>query len=72
MNKLDINAIQKAVSYLDNVPFESLPTMPAGTRILSGVSAQVPVVVSVSLLAVRYEPNSKTMTLNDKWQSSTS
>lgn len=68
VNNLDIHAIEKAVSYLDKISFESLPILPTGTCILSGVSAQVPVVVSVSALEPPYEPNSKTMTLNDKWQ----
>lgn len=68
VNNLDIHAIEKAVSYLDKVSFESLPILPTGTCILSGVSAQVPVVVSVSALKRPFEPNSKTMTLNDKWQ----
>lgn len=67
VNNLDIHAIEKAVSYLDKVSFESLPILPTGTCILSGVSAQVPVVVGVSALAPHFEPNSKTMTLNDKW-----
>lgn len=68
VNNLDIHAIEKAVSYLDKVSFESLPILPTGTCILSGVSAQVPVIVGVSPLTPPYEPNSKTMTLNDKWQ----
>ncbi|WP_423489169.1 ATP-binding protein [Mycobacteroides sp. PCS013] len=68
VNNLDIHAIEKAVSYLDKVSFESLPILPTGTCVLSGVSAQVPVIVGVSALAPPYEPNSKTMTLNDKWQ----
>lgn len=68
VNNLDIHAIEKAVSYLDKISFESLPILPTGTCILSGVSAQVPIVVSVSALKPPYEPNSKTMTLNDKWQ----
>lgn len=67
VNNLDIHAIEKAVSYLDKISFESLPILPTGTCILSGVSAQVPVVVSVSALEPQFEPNSQTMTLSDKW-----
>lgn len=69
VNNLDIRAIEKAVSYLDKISFESLSILPTGTCILSGVSAQVPVVVSVSALEPPFEPNSKTMTLSDKWDS---
>lgn len=67
VNNLDIHAIEKAVSYLDKVSFESLPILPTGSCIVSGVSAQVPVLVAVREIEGPYEPNSKTMTLNDKW-----
>lgn len=69
VNNLDVHAIEKAVSYLDRVSFESLPILPTGTCILSGVSTQVPVIVEVAALPPSNEPNSKTMTLNDKWGS---
>lgn len=72
VNNLDIHTIEKAVSYLDKVSFESLPILPTGTCIISGVATQIPVVVGVAKLAPPYEPNSKTMTLNDKWDSTLS
>ncbi len=67
VNNLDILAVEKAVSYLDRVSFESLPILPTGTCVLSGISAQIPLVVAVDRIADQYEPNNRTMTLVDKW-----
>lgn len=67
VNNLDISAIERAVSYLDRVSFESLPILPTGTCIIAGVSTQVPVVVKVDELPVEAEPNNKTMQLSANW-----
>ncbi|RZT62155.1 hypothetical protein EV140_0670, partial [Microcella alkaliphila] len=69
VNDLDIRAIEKAVSYLDRVSFESMPILPTGTCILSGVAAQIPVMVSVGGLAPKSEPNSRTMSIAESWAS---
>jgi DNA helicase HerA-like ATPase len=67
INNLDIQAIEKAVAYLDRVSFESLPILPTGACVLSGVSAQVPVVVKIAELPPEAEPNSQTMTIASEW-----
>lgn len=67
VNDLDIDAVKKAVSYLDRVSFESLPILPTGVCVVSGVSAQVPVVVKVAELPVAFEPNSRTMSVTTEW-----
>ncbi len=69
VNDLDIRAIEKAVSYLDRVSFESMPILPTGTCILSGVAAQIPVMVSVDELESRFAPNSRTMSITTAWSS---
>ena len=69
MNNLDVQAIEKAVAYLDRVSFESLPILPTGTCVLAGVSAQVPVVTRISPLPLEAEPNSRTMSVVDEWLS---
>lgn len=69
VNDLDIRAIEKAVSYLDRVSFESMPILPTGTCILSGVAAQIPVMVSVGELESRFAPNSRTMSITAAWSS---
>jgi hypothetical protein len=37
--------------------------------VLSGISAQIPVVVTIDPIAERHEPNNRTITLVDKWNS---
>lgn len=69
VNNLDIQAVEKAVAYLDRVSFESLPILPTGTCVLSGVSAQVPVVIRIGRVPSRYEPNSRTMSVTSEWNS---
>ena len=69
MNNLDVQAIEKAVAYLDRVSFESLPILPTGACVLAGVSAQVPVVTRISPLPLEAEPNSRTMSVVDEWLS---
>ncbi|MFA4084526.1 ATP-binding protein [Mycobacteroides salmoniphilum] len=67
VNNLDIHAIEKAVAYLDRVSFESLPILPTGACVLSGVSAQVPVVVKIAELPSAFAPNSRTMSVTTEW-----
>jgi hypothetical protein len=67
VNNLDVQAIEKAVAYLDRVSFEQLPILPTGVCVLAGVSAQVPVIVKISPLPPESEPNSRTMSLTSEW-----
>ncbi|WP_261608460.1 ATP-binding protein [Paenarthrobacter aurescens] len=69
VNDLDIKAIEKAVSYLDRTSFESMPILPTGTCILSGVAAQIPVMVTVGELEPQFTPNSRTMSITEAWAS---
>jgi len=69
VNSLDIAAVERAVSYLDRVSFESLPILPTGTCIISGVSTQVPIVVQVASLPFEAEPNSRTLKVSEDWLS---
>ena len=67
VNDRDIQAVEKAVSYLDRVSFEQLPILPKGTCVMAGVSTQVPVIVKISSLPAEAEPNSRTLSLTAKW-----
>lgn len=64
----DIEAIEKTVSYLDKVSFESLPILPTGTYVLAGLSAKLPVVVKMNELDDEFQPNSQTIVLTDYWE----
>lgn len=69
INNKDIEAIEKTVSYLDKVSFDSLSILPTGTCILAGLSAKLPVVVKMNTLPdKKYEPNSHTIKLTDFWE----
>ncbi|AQX49507.1 ATP-binding protein [Elizabethkingia anophelis] len=67
INNNDIKAVEKTVSYLDKLSFESLPILPTGTCILAGLSAQVPVMIDIGKIDEKFEPNNKTMVLIDNW-----
>lgn len=67
VNNLDVQAIEKAVAYLDRVSFEQLPILPRGVCVVAGVSAQVPVIVKISPLAPESEPNSRTLSVTSVW-----
>lgn len=68
INNKDIEAIEKTVSYLDKVSFESLAILPTGTCILAGLSAKLPVVVKMNKLDGKFQPNSQTIRLTDFWK----
>lgn len=68
INNKDIEAIEKTVSYLDKVSFESLPILPTGTCIIAGLSAKLPVVVKMHKLDEEFQPNSQTIKLTDFWK----
>lgn len=67
INNKDIEAIEKTVSYLDKVSFESLPILPTGTCIIAGLSAKLPVVVKMNKLDKEFVPNSQTIELTKFW-----
>jgi hypothetical protein len=69
VNNLDIRSIEKAVSYLDRVSLDSLPILPTETCMISGISAQVPVLVIVGPLPPAREPTSTTLSLSSNWHS---
>ncbi len=67
INHEDIKAVEKTISYLDRLSFDSLPILPTGTCIMAGLGANVPVVIDIGRIPPQNEPYSKTQTLADKW-----
>ncbi|HRD69012.1 MAG TPA: ATP-binding protein [Legionella sp.] len=67
INNNDIKAIERTVSYLDKVSFESLPILPTGTCILAGLVAQVPVVVEIKKIDAKYKPFNQTIVPTKYW-----
>ncbi len=67
INNKDIEAVEKTISYLDKLSFETLPILPTGTCILAGLSAQLPVIIEMNELDEEFQPNSKTIKPTDFW-----
>jgi DNA helicase HerA-like ATPase len=68
INNNDIVAVEKTISYLDKVSFESLPILPTGTCIIAGQCIQVPVMVDISEIDKEFEPDNKTIKLVSNWK----
>lgn len=67
INNNDILAVEKTISYLDKLSFESLPILPTGTCVIAGQCLQVPVMVDISQMDKEFEPDNKTIKLVDNW-----
>lgn len=67
VNNKDIEMIEKAVSYIDKLSLESLPILPVGACILSGLIADLPIVLQVEELPMKQQPKSQTIKLTSSW-----
>jgi hypothetical protein len=61
LNERDLKAIASAVSYIDRVTEESIPTLPTGTCIFSGIASQMPLKINVKPLPIDARPQSGTL-----------
>jgi len=50
INDNDINAVEKAVAYLDKLSFQSIPILPVGSCFVAGLASDIPVKVDIDLL----------------------
>ncbi|MDQ1638976.1 MAG: hypothetical protein QOF62_2315 [Pyrinomonadaceae bacterium] len=60
INQRDLDTIASAVSYIDRLTEESIPTLPTGTCIFSGVASQMPLKINVKPLDEDRRPRSST------------
>lgn len=60
LNERDLKAIASAVSYIDRITEESIPTLPTGTCIFSGIASQMPLKLNVKALPHDARPRSAT------------
>lgn len=67
VNNRDLEMVEKAISYLDKLSVETLPILPAGACVLSGVIADLPVIVQVEKLNDEVAPRSQTIQLTKAW-----
>jgi len=58
LNEHDLRTIGNAVSYIDKVTEESIPTLPVGTCIFSGIATPMPLKIRIDELSDNQKPNS--------------
>lgn len=61
VNQKDLQTIANAVSYIDRITSESIPTLPIGTCIFSGIASQMPLKVAITELSEKNKPRSETL-----------
>jgi hypothetical protein len=67
MNDNDLKAINKAVSYLDKLSFDSISNLSTGCCFIAGQMSQFPLSAKVWLLEENIRPQSETIDLNMLW-----
>lgn len=67
MNDNDLKAINKAVSYLDKLSFDSISNLSTGCCFIAGQMTQFPLSVKVKLLEENEQPQSETIDLDKLW-----
>jgi uncharacterized protein len=65
INQKDLQSIASAVSYIDKLTEESIPTLPTGTCIFSGIAGQMPLKLVIHPLAEQLQPRSTTIQFRD-------
>jgi hypothetical protein len=69
MNENDLKSINKAVSYLDKLSFDSISNLATGCCFIAGQMTQFPLSVKVKMLDENKRPQSGTIDLNKLWTS---
>lgn len=67
INDNDINAVEKAVAYLDKLSFQTIPILPVGSCFIAGLASDIPVKVDIDLLEENKRPKSGTVDLEKEW-----
>jgi hypothetical protein len=65
INDKDLQSIASAVSYIDKITEESIPTLPTGTCIFSGIAGQMPLKMVVRPLEESFQPRSSTVQFSE-------
>jgi DNA helicase HerA-like ATPase len=65
INQKDLQSIASAVSYIDKLTEESIPTLPTGTCIFSGIAGQMPLKLAIRPLNEQLRPRSATVRFQD-------
>lgn len=70
VNEKDLRAINKVVSYLDKLSFNSISNLSTGCCFIAGQMTQFPLSIKVDLLSKNLQPQSETIDLNKLWLNS--
>lgn len=68
MNENDLRSINRAVSYLDKLSFDSISNLSTGCCFIAGQMTQFPLSVKVKLLDKDIQPQSETIDLDKLWK----
>ncbi|MBK8870586.1 MAG: ATP-binding protein [Elusimicrobia bacterium] len=68
INEKDLQTIGKAVSYIDKISEESIPTLAVGTCIFSGIATPMPLKLKVAELPDNKKPDSHTLKFKDVFE----
>jgi DNA helicase HerA-like ATPase len=71
MNDNDLKAINRAVSYLDKLSFDSISNLSVGCCFIAGQMTQFPLSIKVDLLDKDKQPQSETIDLDKLWRKKT-
>jgi DNA helicase HerA-like ATPase len=71
MNENDLKAVNKAVSYLDKLSFDSISNLSVGCCFIAGQMTQFPLSIKVKMLDKDIRPKSETIDLNNLWNINT-
>lgn len=68
VNNKDLDMVEKAISYLDQVSTEALPILGTGMCILSGQLVKMPIIISIDTIESKHKPNNETINLLKNWE----
>lgn len=69
INDNDINAVEKAVAYLDKLSFQTISILSVGSCFVAGLASDIAVKVDIDLLEEARRPKSGTVDLESNWAS---
>lgn len=67
INNNDLNAVRRAVAYLDDLSFDTIPILSVGSCFFAGLATDIPIKISIELLEEGKQPRSETIKLTDAW-----
>lgn len=67
INNRDIDMVEKAISFLDQLSIDTLPILPTGACILSGTITELPVIVQIDKIDEISKPHSDNIELVKNW-----